>query len=183
MHTFIIYSSQEGQTQKIAERIAGSLRDKGQQVTVFPVRQLPTDFTLDNYDAAILGGSIHVGKYPKQLKKFVSMHRDWLNRVPSAFFTVCLAIHSQQTTSQQEALNYGKDFLTQTGWQPTLSATFAGAVRYTRYNVITRFIMKQISKKEGGSTDTSRDHEYTDWAQVEEFAEKFMRASALTGAA
>jgi len=178
MHTLIIYGSQEGQTQKIAERIAGSLRDKGQQVTVFPVGQLPADLTLDNYDAAILGGSIHVGKYPRHLKKFITTHRDWLNNIPSAFFTVCLAIHSQQTHSQEEALHYGKEFLARSGWQPTLTSTFAGAVRYTRYNFITRFIMKKISEKEGGSTDTSRDHEYTDWAEVERFTDNFMRVSS-----
>jgi menaquinone-dependent protoporphyrinogen oxidase len=38
--------------------------------------------------------------------------------------------------------------------------------------------MKQISKKEGGSTDTSRDHEYTDWKSVERFAENFLVISS-----
>lgn len=174
MPTLIVYGSQEGQTQKITERIAEILRHKGQQVTVFPVGQLPADFTLDNYDAVIVGGSIHVGKYPRHLEKFVTAHRNRLDTIPSAFFTVCLAIHSQQVESQQAALKYGNDFLARTGWQPTLSATFAGAVTYTSYNFITRFIMKRISKKEGGSTDTSRDHEYTDWALVEQFAEEFV---------
>ena len=30
--------------------------------------------------------------------------------------------------------------------------------------------MKEISKREGGSVDTSRDHEYNDWSGVERFA-------------
>ena len=175
MHTLIVYGSQEGQTQKIAERIAEILRHRGQQVTAHAVEHLPADRSLNNYDAVIIGGAIHIGKYPKHLKKFVTTHRDRLNEVPSAFFTVCLAIHSQQAGSQEEALKYGKNFLDQTGWQPALTATFAGAVRYTRYNFITRFIMKKISQKEGGSTDTSRDHEYTDWTLVEQFADEFVR--------
>ena len=33
-----------------------------------------------------------------------------------------------------------------------------------------RWYMKKASKMNGGSTDTSRDHEYTDWGQVERFA-------------
>ena len=173
MHILILYGSIEGQTQKIAERIAEVLRSKGQQVTTESGKQLPADFSPDPYDAAIIGGAIHIGKYPKYLKNFVTNHRDWLNTVPSAFYTVCLAVHSQRAESKQEALQYGPDFLAQTGWQPKLSATFAGAVRYTQYNFITRFIMKRISKKEGGSTDTSRDHEYTDWEAVERFADEF----------
>jgi menaquinone-dependent protoporphyrinogen oxidase len=38
--------------------------------------------------------------------------------------------------------------------------------------------MKWISKREGGSTDTSRDHEYTDWVSVERFAEEFIAGIA-----
>lgn len=177
MHTLIIYGSKEGQTQKIAQYIAEQLQQKGQQITTLPVGQLATDESLTNYDAVIVGGSIHIGKYPKQLEKFVSTNRDRLNKVPSAFFTVCLAIHSQRVDSQQAALKFGNDFLAKTGWQPALTATFAGAVTYTRYNFITRFLMKKISQKEGGSTDTSRDHEYTDWAKVKQFAEEFVDIS------
>jgi menaquinone-dependent protoporphyrinogen oxidase len=30
--------------------------------------------------------------------------------------------------------------------------------------------MRVISRREGGDTDTSHDHEYTDWQAVEQFA-------------
>ena len=56
-----------------------------------------------------------------------------------------------------------------------MTATFAGAIKYTQYGFITRWIMRRIAKKEGGDTDTSRDHEYTDWVQVTRFAEKFLK--------
>jgi len=35
-----------------------------------------------------------------------------------------------------------------------------------------------ISKRKGGPTDTSRDHEFTDWTAVDRFAHQF--AAALT---
>jgi hypothetical protein len=41
--------------------------------------------------------------------------------------------------------------------------------------------MKSISKKKGQPTDTSRDHECTDWAAVNKFAELF--ATEVTQAA
>jgi menaquinone-dependent protoporphyrinogen oxidase len=46
----------------------------------------------------------------------------------------------------------------------------AGAINYTRYNFLLRWYMKRASAKNGGATDTSRDHEYTDWDQVDRFA-------------
>jgi len=113
----------------------------------------------------------------------VSNHIDWLNGITSAFFTVCMGIKSQLEKSRQEAIAYGENFSKLTGWQPTLTAIFAGAVKYTQYNFITRFIMKRISRREGGSTDTSRDHEYTDWDSVTRFAEEFAeKITTLQGA-
>lgn len=173
MNILIFYATLEGQTAKIADRIADILQSKGHEVTNQPIQHLPANLNIQDYDAAILGGSIHIGKYPKELKKFVRQHTSWLNNIPSAFFTVCMAINSQQEESRQEALVYSENFTKETDWHPTLMATFAGAVKYTQYNFITRFIMKQISRKEGGSTDTSHDHEYTNWEAVERFSEQF----------
>jgi menaquinone-dependent protoporphyrinogen oxidase len=50
----------------------------------------------------------------------------------------------------------------------------AGALPYTRYNFLIRFMMRRIVKTEGGDTDTSRDYEYTDWAAVDRFAAEFV---------
>ena len=173
MHVLILYGSLEGQTEKISQRIAEVIRNKGHQVTTLPAENMTGENLPGDFTAAIVGGSIHMGKYPGYVKTFVNKQRDWLNNIPSAFFTVCMGINSQKKKSKQQAVHYGEQFLEETGWQPTLSETFAGAVKYTQYNYITRFIMKMISKKEGGSTDTSRDHEYTDWDKVERFAESF----------
>lgn len=174
MNMLILYGSMEGQTKKIAERLADIFRNKGYQATTQSGEQLPDNFSVDNFDAAIIGGSIHIGKYPAYLNDFVVTYSDWLNKVPSAFFTVCMAVNSVNASSREEAKHYGDKFIAQTGWTPRLIQTFAGAVKYTKYNFITRFIMKMISKREGGSTDTSRDHEYTDWESVGRFAENFL---------
>ncbi|ALP53319.1 hypothetical protein Tel_09215 [Candidatus Tenderia electrophaga] len=173
MDILIIYGSLEGQTKKISEHMADILQTNGHQTTTLSSEHLPTDFQVEDYDAAIVGGSIHINKYPKPMIKFVTRHRDWLNATPSAFFTVCMGINSKRPESQQQALQFGQNFLSQTGWKPMLNETFAGAVKYTQYGFITRYIMKRISKHEGGSTDTTRDHEYTDWDRVAHFAEKF----------
>lgn len=178
MSILILYGSVEGQTAKISDRIAGYIRDRGCEVTTLSGEQIPPGFSESDYDAVIIGGPIHIGKYPKCIKKFITAHKDWLNTVPSALFTVCMAINSQHEKSRAEVLRYGEKLVAQTGWQPGLTKTFAGAVKYTQYGFITRFIMKQISGKEGGNTDTSRDHEYTDWKSVERFAENFLVLAA-----
>jgi menaquinone-dependent protoporphyrinogen oxidase len=183
MNILILFATKEGQTEKIAHFIAGVLRHHGHQATTQLGEHLPKDFDTDQFDAAIIGGSIHMGKYPSYLKKFVTEHRDWLSQVPSAFFTVCMAIHSINEKEQEDARCLGENFVNKTHWQPDLMETFAGAVKYTQYGFITRKIMQRISKKEGGNTDTSHDHEYTDWEAVTRFAEHFInKMNALEGA-
>ena len=183
MNILILFASKEGQTEKIADFIAEVIRHHGHQATIQLGEHLPKDFCTDPFDAAIIGGSIHIGKYPAYLKRFVIEHRDWLNQVPSAFFTVCMAIHSVNESEQAEARTLGQNFAKQTNWQPNLMETFAGAVKYTQYGFITRKIMQHISKKEGGNTDTSQDHEYTDWEVVTRFTEQFLNeAKELEGA-
>ena len=42
--------------------------------------------------------------------------------------------------------------------------------------------MRAIASREGGSTDTTRDHEYTDWQAVTQFADRIVdtvRAGAV----
>lgn len=174
MNILIAYASKEGQTEKIADFIAEVLRHHGHQATTLLCKHVPKGFNTDPFDAAIIGGSIHVGGFPGYLKKFVTNHLDWLSQVPSAFFTVCLAIHSKAEKAVTEARSYGTGFSKETHWQPNLMETFAGANKYTQYGFITRKIMQHIAKNEGRSTDTSQDHEYTDWEKVTQFAEQFL---------
>jgi menaquinone-dependent protoporphyrinogen oxidase len=65
-------------------------------------------------------------------------------------------------------------FLKDTEWHPGVTRPVAGALLYTQYGPIIRFVMKRISKSEGGSTDTSRDHEYTDWAALDRFIDELV---------
>jgi menaquinone-dependent protoporphyrinogen oxidase len=180
MHVLIVYGSKEGQTAKIAECMAQIIRNRGLQASTYSGKEIQADFATDGFDAAIIGGSIHIGKYPAYLREFVTQHRDWLNKVPSAFFTVCMAIHSHNAVEREEAESFGKDFIEATQWRPALVETFAGAVKYTQYNFIIRFIMKRITKREGGSTDTSQDHEYTDWDAVARFTNRFLEKISVT---
>jgi menaquinone-dependent protoporphyrinogen oxidase len=55
----------------------------------------------------------------------------------------------------------------------------AGALKYSRYPLPLRWLMKRIAAKAGGDTDTSRDYEYTDWAQVEAYARRLADACEM----
>ena len=51
-----------------------------------------------------------------------------------------------------------------------------GRLAYREYNFLVRFLIKRIAKKEGGPTDTSRDHELTDWDEVDRLGREMASA-------
>jgi len=65
-------------------------------------------------------------------------------------------------------------YLERTGWHPARKVHFAGCVAYTKYGFFTRRMMMGIAKASHESTDTSVDHEYTDWDKVTEFVNEFV---------
>src|SRR5262249_10815010 len=72
-------------------------------------------------------------------------------------------------------------FLTETGWHPQRIKAVAGALMYSRYNRLVRFVMKRIAKASGGSTDTSMDHEYTDWAALNRLVDELAGIASSPG--
>jgi menaquinone-dependent protoporphyrinogen oxidase len=125
----------------------------------------------DDYDAVIVGASIHMGKHEDYVRDFVRENRDALERLPSAFFSVSLAAHD----NVEEAEGYTEEFVQETGWRPCMVGLFGGALLYTQYGFIKRHLMKQIARHKGNpDTDTSRDYAYTDWESVKHFAEEFL---------
>ena len=169
----IAYDTTEGQTGKLAQHVAGAIASSGQEVQVIDIRRLPTGFTLDGYDAIVIGASIHLGKHSRQLSGFVGHHVARLNAVHSGFFSVSLSAAGSQK-EQADASRFVEEFLTQAGWNPAIKATFAGGLLYREYGFLKRWLMKKIARSAGKDTDTSRNHEYTDWNAVDQFVTGFL---------
>ncbi len=172
-HLLVLYGTSEGQTRKIARFIADTLRDQAHTVDLMAASEFEDWPSPDAYDAVIVGASVHSGQHQAAVQTVVADHRSVLNRRPSAFFSVSLAVLDED--HHEEAERYVSNFLDETGWAPDEVTTVAGALRYTKYSVIKCFIMKQISKSSGRPTDTSRDFEFTDWDQVARFVDRFLQ--------
>ena len=168
----LLYATIEGQTARIAERIAHTLRHQGHSVEVLPADTARSDLDPAAYDAVIVGASIHYGHHPAYLRTLIRRHRDVLATRPGAFFSVCLSAGGPRP-KPMAAQRYLDNFLRRTGWQPPLTASFAGALKYSLYGPIKRRVMIVIVGLGGGNTDTSQDYEYTDWDAVERFADAF----------
>jgi menaquinone-dependent protoporphyrinogen oxidase len=169
----ILYGSGEGQTAKVADRIGETLRERGHDAAVHDVASQPASFSLDDSDAVLVGASIHVGKHQSEVESFVTENREALAARPTGFFQVSLSSATDDETRRAEAAGYVDSFIEATDWHPDRIGLFGGALRYSEYGFLKRLMMKRIAKEATGDTDTSRDYEYTDWGEVEDFTSDF----------
>jgi len=178
MRAAIFYATREGQTRRIATRIADDLRLRGAEVDVFDVRTCgPID--LSNYSTACVAASVHVGHHEREMIAFVKRHREDLERLSAAFVSVTLSEATAEDPKRTEAerRQAAADtqrmidvFAEETGWHPDRTLAAAGGLAYSKYNIFVRFIMTRIARKAGAPTDTSHDYEFTNWAAVDRFA-------------
>jgi len=167
----IVYGTRFGQTAKVPRYIELQLTKPGHRITLARADALPPGLTPNDFDCVIVGASVTYGRHQRSVERFVRAHRDVLNAMPAAFFSVIGAAASRDAAGRTRARRYVDEFLRATGWRPELATTVAGAMAYTKYSPLLRWLTRRTSAKEGGPTDTSRDHEFTDWAEVRRFAE------------
>ena len=173
MHRLLVaYTTYDGHTAEIAERISLALRHTDCAVELCDLARSRPERPLHEYDGVICGGSLHGGKHPRQLVKFVSENRATLNGRPSAFFSVSLSAAGNEE-QQGDATRCLCEFLEQTSWKPSANTIVAGALLYREYGFFKRWMMKRIVKRGGGDTDRSRNYVYTDWEALDEFANEF----------
>jgi menaquinone-dependent protoporphyrinogen oxidase len=163
----VTYHSGEGQTAKVAARIAEVLTAGGAAVEVVPAADAPAP---DGFDGVVAGDSIHAGRHSRDLTRWVVRHVEQLNALPVALFQVSLTSADDDAEHTAEAHRLLQRLLDATGLDPDVVGLFAGALAYTRYGWLKRRLMVRITAGQGGDVDVSRDHEYTDWEAVEHFA-------------
>jgi menaquinone-dependent protoporphyrinogen oxidase len=160
MGTLILYASVEGHTERIAQRIAETLRRGRHRVDLTPAGD---GVDLSRYAGVIVGASVHYGHHPASLAMLLRKNAAALGFCKSAFFSVSLGAKER----------YATKFLRRAGWQPQLTAVFPGALQYSKYGPIKRRVVQAFAVIGGHDTDTSRDYDYTDWKAVDSFATAF----------
>lgn len=169
------YGTTEGQTRKICETAKGWIETSGHSVCLVDSAAVPAELDFNSFDVFILAGSIHQGQHQKSLVEFVRRHRTELEKKPSALLSVSLSATVKDEEHLAEATQCIGKFIQETGWMPTTTKPVAGALKYLEYDWLKRMVLKMIARQEGGSSDTSRDHEYTDWDDLHRFLDSFLQ--------
>lgn len=169
----LIYSTTDGHTLKIGERIKSVMETDGHDVTLISIQDA-ADIDPGAFDRIMIGASIRYGFHGKPVTAFIKRHAGVLERLPSAFFSVNLV--ARKPEKRQATTNpYVKRFLRHIPWKPKSVGVFPGRLDYPRYTPIDRWIIRLIMTMTGGPTDPGAVVEFTDWSEVEAFAREFAK--------
>ncbi|TYL48370.1 menaquinone-dependent protoporphyrinogen IX dehydrogenase [Marinomonas sp. IMCC 4694] len=170
MSTILLtYSTTDGHTLKISQKMQHIIEQQGHLVTLLPIEKVSTD-TLAKHDKTVIGASIRYGKHQRQVVSFIQQHKAQLDGKPSAFYTVNLVARKPEKC-QPDTNPYIVKLMAQLAWQPSLQGVFAGRLNYKKYGFLDRNMIRFIMWMTKGPTDPATDQEFTDWDSVERFAQ------------
>ena len=169
MNLLIIYSSTDGHTKIICEKIINNLKNSSnvELVSLDQARNLD----LSKFNKIVIGASIRYGRHSGDLYKFIKFNKDILERKATAFFSVNVVARKIEK-SDPETNPYIKKFLKISNWKPRKIAVFAGKVDYPKYRFFDKYIIKLIMFITKGPTDTTQTYEFTNWSKVDAFAKE-----------
>ncbi len=164
----ILYSTTDGHTVRICERLRGVLEASGNEVALAAVDEA-RQVDAQAFDKIVIGASVRYGHHQRAVSAFIERHLPLLTRTPSAFFSVNI-VARKPAKNRPETNPYLIKFLRRTPWKPDRTAVFAGKLDYPKYGWLDRTMIRFIMLMTKGPTDPATVVEFTDWHSVDAFA-------------
>jgi menaquinone-dependent protoporphyrinogen oxidase len=163
----MIYSTVDGQTLKICNKLKEVLQQSNQQVDLISIDDFKEDIA--KYDKLVIGASIRYGVHNPKIIEFIKTNKTQLDSIKTAFFSVNLVARKPEK-SDPETNPYVVKFFQTIEWKPTVVEVFAGKLDYKKYSFFDRKMIQLIMWMTKGPTNTDAEIEYTNWEKVNEFA-------------
>ena len=170
MNSLIIYSTTDGQTKKISEKI----KENSVYKNLYEVVSLEEAFCrdLEKYNRIIIGASIRYGRHSTKVYKFIKEKKSILDKKKNAFFSVNVVARKPDKNTP-ETNPYIKKFLKKTNWVPQKLGVFAGKINYPKLGFINKNVIRFIMFITSGPTNINNSYEFTNWQNVKRFISEF----------
>lgn len=171
MKCLVVYASAAGATAEVAQKVGQVLTEKGLVVDVYPVRQVRN---IKGYDAVVLGTAIRMFKPLGQMMSFVKRLNRELAKVPTAAFTVGLAMKDGDEKGRADAAKYAEPFLQKLGNNKS-TEFFGGKLDLNTLSPLFRMVMSRMVED-----DPSSLGDFRDWNAIQSWAGTLPSSLGLT---
>ena len=168
----LIYSTVDGHTREICERLRDIVEREGHELTLTELDG-QSRIDLEPFDRVVIGASIRYGKHQQEVFDFIARNQAQLETMSNALFSVNVVARKPEKNTP-ETNPYLQKFLKKIAWQPQNLAVFAGKIDYTRYGFMDRTMIRFIMWMTKGPTDPTQTIEFTDWNKVDEFGQRIL---------
>lgn len=154
-NVLVAYASFCGSTGGVAETIGQVLCNNGASVDIRLVKNVED---LSGYRAAVIGSAIRSSSWWPAAIEFVKTNQKILSQIPVAYFLTCLTLYEDTEAGRRIAKSYMDPVLKAVPKvQPVDLGLFAGALDYSKMNIMYRMVMKSKMKKRGVPEGDFRD--------------------------
>ncbi|MDO9137161.1 MAG: menaquinone-dependent protoporphyrinogen IX dehydrogenase [Lutibacter sp.] len=168
----MIYSTVDGQTLKICNKLKEVLQQNNQEIDLISIDDFTGDIT--KYNKIVIGASIRYGVHNPKIIEFIKTNKTVLDSIKTAFFSVNLVARKPEK-SDPDTNPYVVKFFKTIDWKPTVVKVFAGKLDYKKYSYFDRKMIQLIMWMTKGPTNVDAEIEYTNWEKVNEFGKELIK--------
>ena len=154
----IAYGTAAGSTEEVAQAIAEEARSINIEVDVLPVESIKE---LSGYDGVIVGSAVRMFHIIPKTRRFLRKHRKAFEKVPVAYFVVCLAMGEPTPENIEKANKYAEPMIKTK--QPVNLGLFGGCIDHDK---LTDFF--------GRSMKAIPEQDHRDWEKIRAWGRETM---------
>ncbi|MFX0032860.1 MAG: flavodoxin domain-containing protein [Promethearchaeota archaeon] len=176
----ILFGTRYGTNKEITDEIQKKIQEVGLTTEIYNLeehnsKEIPP---LQDYNGILIGTSIKMGKWTKGVKKFVQKRKSELIKTQSKLgFYVCCGEAAKKTDISNAINKYITSKLQTLGINPALIEAFGGCYDLTEGSLLSgmtrKIIISVLKNEEGIENPEGKKHDYRDWEQIKDFANKF----------
>ena len=168
----LFYATRDGQSRRIAERIAGRLMERG--IPALPhdlAAAMPAPQKLAEMRLVAVVAAVRYGRHLPEAEHFLAIYRALRAPPPLVLLSVNLTARKPGKDTAQGNV-YLRKSIARHRLTPALALAIAGRLEYPRYGWLDRQAIRFIMLLTGGPTDPKICVEYTAWNEVDDVAQR-----------
>jgi menaquinone-dependent protoporphyrinogen oxidase len=168
----LFYATRDGQSRRIAERIAGRLVERG--ISALPhdlAVALPAPLSLAETRLVVVVAAVRYGRHLPEAERFLAIYRTLRAPPPLVLLSVNLTARKPGKNTAEGNV-YLRKTIARHRLSPALALAIAGRLDYSRYDWLDRQAIRFIMMLTGGPTDPKTRVEYTAWNAVDDVAHR-----------